>query len=370
MGLFRTLVSIAVVIVHSGPFFGLYLTGGTIALKMLYIISGFYMTLVLNTKYNFKGSYFVFIGNRFLRLFPVYIVVLILTFVCFALFYYCKDIVISPFDVWRDNSLSFMATLSYIFSAIFFIGQDWIMFLGVDQVSGSFYPTTNFYNCNLAGYEFLIIPQAWTLGIEMTFYLIAPFIVRRKVRYILILALLSLLLKFILKKFFDLDNDPWNLRFSPNELSLFLLGALSYKFYCFLKTKGDRYLNNATCLFAWAFTIAVMFSYRELPHPQLPYKLYDLVSVLVAVTIPFIFHFTKKMEYDQLIGKLSYPIYMSHWIVIICLKECHIELITKNIGIFTVFSTIIVSVGLWLLIDEPIDKFRQLIITKQKALRG
>ena len=182
--------------------------------------------------------------------------------------------------------------------------------------------------------------------------------------------MLSLLLKFVMKKFFDLDNDPWNLRFSPNELSLFLLGALSYKFYCFLKTKGDKYLNNATCYFVWVFMVAVIFAYPNLPRPQLPYKLYDLVSVQVAVSIPFIFHFTKKMEYDQLIGKLSYPIYMSHWIVITCLKECHIDLITENIGIFTVFSTIIVSVGLWLFIDEPIDKFRQLIIKKQRARSG
>ncbi|MGR3219006.1 MAG: hypothetical protein ACUZ8H_04200, partial [Candidatus Anammoxibacter sp.] len=71
-----------------------------------------------------------------------------------------------------------------------------------------------------------------------------------------------------------------------------------------------------------------------------------------------------------LIGKLSYPIYMSHWIVIICLKECHNEFITQNIGIFTVFITIFISIGLWLLIDDPIDKFRQSIITRQKALRG
>ncbi|MGR3219952.1 MAG: acyltransferase family protein, partial [Candidatus Anammoxibacter sp.] len=346
MGLFRTLVSLAVVIVHSGPFFGFYMTGGPIALKMLYIVSGFYMTMVLNTKYNFKNSYFTFIANRFLRLFPVYFVVLILTFGCLAFFYFYKGVVISPFDVWRDNSLSFTTTLAYIFSAIFFVGQDWIMFLGVDTATGNFYPTANFYNCDLAGYKFLIVPQAWTLGLEMTFYLIAPFIVRRKVRYIVMLAMLSLLLRFILKKFLDLDNDPWDFRFSPNELSLFLLGALSYKLYCFLKTKGDKYLNNATCLFAWAFMVAVIFSYLELPHPQLPYELYDLVSILVAVTVPFMFHFTKKMEYDQLIGKLSYPIYMSHWIVIICLKECHNEFITQNIGIFTVFITIFISIGL------------------------
>ena len=78
------------------------------------------MTMVLNTKYNFKGSYVTFMGNRFLRLFPVYIVILFITFGCFAFFYFYKDVVISPFDVWRDNSLSFMTTLSYIFSAIFF----------------------------------------------------------------------------------------------------------------------------------------------------------------------------------------------------------------------------------------------------------
>ena len=67
------------------------LMGGVVAVQAFYIISGFYMALILNTKYVGAGAYRVFIGNRFLRIYPVYWVVLILTVVlsCFSSLHTC-----------------------------------------------------------------------------------------------------------------------------------------------------------------------------------------------------------------------------------------------------------------------------------------
>ena len=51
MGLIRTLLAISVVLAHSSPIFGIKLVGGQVAVQAFYMISGFYMTLVLNEKY-------------------------------------------------------------------------------------------------------------------------------------------------------------------------------------------------------------------------------------------------------------------------------------------------------------------------------
>ncbi len=49
-----------------------------VAVQSFFVISGFYMALVLNEKYG-AGSYWLFVSNRLLRLWPTYFVVLILS---------------------------------------------------------------------------------------------------------------------------------------------------------------------------------------------------------------------------------------------------------------------------------------------------
>src|SRR5277367_1645398 len=80
MGLIRFILAISVVLAHSSSIFGFNLVGGQIAVQSFYIISGFYMTLILNEKYvGINNSYKLFITNRLLRLYPIYWTVIILT---------------------------------------------------------------------------------------------------------------------------------------------------------------------------------------------------------------------------------------------------------------------------------------------------
>ena len=56
MGILRFILALAVVFVHTGhiygsDFYGTRLMGGVVAVQAFYIISGFYMALILNTKY-------------------------------------------------------------------------------------------------------------------------------------------------------------------------------------------------------------------------------------------------------------------------------------------------------------------------------
>ena len=80
MGILRFILAITVVIAHSSSVFGCNFVGAQIAVQAFYIISGFYMALILNEKYvGVNGSYKLFISNRFLRLYPIYWTVLLLT---------------------------------------------------------------------------------------------------------------------------------------------------------------------------------------------------------------------------------------------------------------------------------------------------
>ena len=76
MGTLRFLLALVVAYGH----FAVPLSFPTsdIAVQSFFVISGFYMALVLNEKYG-PGSYWLFISNRLLRLWPAYFVVLILS---------------------------------------------------------------------------------------------------------------------------------------------------------------------------------------------------------------------------------------------------------------------------------------------------
>ena len=110
------------------------------------------------------------------------------------------------------------------------------MFLGLNIESGSMFFTNNFTLTNPQFHDFLLIPQAWTIGLELIFYLIAPFLVRRKIRIILILISISVLIRCYIYFILDMQHDPWTYRFFPSELALFLIGTISYHIY--------NYFNN------------------------------------------------------------------------------------------------------------------------------
>src|SRR5436305_1339998 len=87
MGLLRFLLAFVVVYGHCGSPFGGIGIGAQNAVQAFYMISGFYMTLVLREKYAGEGPAGIksFYLNRWFRLYPSYFVVLALTMVFCAI---------------------------------------------------------------------------------------------------------------------------------------------------------------------------------------------------------------------------------------------------------------------------------------------
>jgi peptidoglycan/LPS O-acetylase OafA/YrhL len=352
MGLLRFLLALAVVITHSDSIFGFRLVGGLVAVKAFYIISGFYMTLILNEKYiGVNNSYKLFISNRFLRLFPIYWTVLILT-ISFSILMYSKGQYSGSFNnyITYFNSMSISSFVFLLFTNIFLFFQDIVMFLGLDTSSGHLFFTSNFNQTNPKLYDFLFIPQAWTIGVEISFYLIAPFIVRRKLIIIFPLILLSLLLRYILSKY-GLEYDPWSYRFFPSELVFFLLGIVSYRMYVYLKRVNIKTLYLKFCL---AFILAFTISYSFIPYESKIYAYF----LSFFICLPFVFILTKKWKYDTYIGELSYPIYISHLFVLTCIWVLKIPVV-GGIGLSLSIITILFSILINELVAKRIEKIRQ-----------
>lgn len=355
MGLLRFLLAISVVLGHSSSIFGFEFVGGVISVQSFYIISGFYMTLILNEKYIGKSnSYKLFITNRLLRLYPIYWTVLLLTILYFTVVSIYSDGknlggFIYYYEYWNTMGLSSIVFL--VFTNLFLFLQDAVMFFSLNTTTGQLYFTTNFHNNPPELYNFLMIPQAWTIGVEIAFYLIAPFIVRRKLKIIFPLILASLLLRIVLYYYFNLKNDPWTYRFFPTELVFFLLGVVSYHLYKKLQTME---IKNLYLKLIWIGVVAVTIFFNFLP---IPGKKFLYLSGFFIV-LPFIFLLTKNWKTDTFIGELSYPIYISHILVFTILKEQNIPTL-GGIGLTLVVFTIAFSILLNNVVAKRIEKIRQ-----------
>jgi peptidoglycan/LPS O-acetylase OafA/YrhL len=355
MGIIRILLALSVVINHSSSIFGFSLVGGKIAVQAFYIISGFYMALILNEKYiGNNKSYKLFMTNRWLRLYPVYWVVLILT----ILFSVGKMIVSDGLDLGRFecydtyfHSMNFFSFLFLIITNLFLFLQDLVMFLGLNIHNGSLYFTADYSQTQPILAKFLMLPQAWTIGVELMFYLIAPLLCRRKTLVLVFVALLSLLLRYILIKS-GLKNDPWSYRFFPTELLFFVLGIIAYRIYAAkLKFIYSNDKLNKVALVGVVFITCVFqfinFSYKE-----------QFYFVSIFLSLPLIFSLTKKSKFDRYIGELSYPVYISHVFILSIVATLNLNE-SKYLGVIAIVLSVLLSVILNEVVSKRIEGFRQ-----------
>jgi len=304
MGALRLWLAISVVVGHL-HFFGVMFPAD-LAVQCFYIISGFYMSLVLHTKYgaSWTGTW-VFYKNRYLRLAPTYWVVLILSAAVFSStgnFPYGTTGSLSPLF----KALSEIEKLWICFVNVFIVGQDWTLFTSIHESTGSlqFAPDLvaagKYRTCHL-----LVVPQAWTIALELQFYTLAPIVLRLRLQHKLALAIASVALRLVLV-YHGFKQDPWTYRFFPTELIFFLLGHFAYLLYNNGVVSAARgYLRGAAAILT---VLIVTYPWVGAPgwHKQV------LLYTMFTICIPGLFALTKTSKLDSMVGELSYPLYICH----------------------------------------------------------
>ena len=349
MGLVRFLLAVAVVINHTGPLYGLVMTDAYMAIKVFFIISGFYMALILTEKYNGPGQTRLFFSNRFLRLFPLYWAVLFLSLGISLAFKFGLHtaLLLGPWQTWLDKLAPGTAALLAAANLTIF-GQDLLFFSHITNAGSLAFSTDALYRATPAWF-FLLVPQAWTVSLELVFYALAPWLARRSTGLLLALAGASFALRALIY-LADLPFDPWKQRFFPVECGFFLLGILAYRLYAALKPVA---IPRATLWKVAGLYLAAIVGYQFLPG-FMGKELYLYAATVLS--IPFLFRLTKKMAFDRAIGELSYPIYITHWTVIMVVEyACG----RTHLPVIALLGTVAVSLALNRLVADPIEGFRQ-----------
>lgn len=366
MGLFRFSLALCVLFAHfpDVSLLRMHFGDGFLAVQCFYMISGFYMAFILNEKYTGPGSYRLFIEQRYLRLYPAYLVLFLFTM---AVEFAMRKMGSSPnwgLDYWLKYSGGFAPStwLAMGASNLSAIGLDITdFFTALDPQTGRLYWTSTLH-VPVPGYYFSILPPAWTISVEICFYLAAPFLVRKSVVFQSLIVLLSFGLRGFFAHYLDLSQESWSYRFFFFEIGLFLLGSLAYRacraYGPFLQRQARFFpWLRWIFFFLWAFYTRLPFS---------PDTHYYLFAVGTFLLLPYLFLMTKDLPFDRLLGELSYPMYLAHWSVILLITPWILRLPHSLGGVVYVGLVVALSWVVYRFIELPMHHIRHRLFLRQK----
>jgi peptidoglycan/LPS O-acetylase OafA/YrhL len=316
MGLLRILLAICVLFQHSGSTLGnLNWVRGTTAVEMFFVISGFYMQMILRERYTPErlGPRYVgiFYLARYSRLLPAYFACLVLTILIAFAYQFVRGTPNQMLQTWSAISdlppvlqnlcLSVWVVLTNI--TMFF--QDLGLVLSVRDGVAHF--TAHRLTTDLYVNSSLAIPQAWSLGVELTFYAVAPFLLRLRNSMLLWLLFVALFVKLYGIYLDHLDDLPY--RATPFVMVDFMAGALAYRFQQQL-VPAKLLRSSFASWFAYLLVIILVSAFPATDGPA------ALMMVgLMTLALPTIFAATRHYRLDNSIGELSYPFYIFHLLV-------------------------------------------------------
>jgi peptidoglycan/LPS O-acetylase OafA/YrhL len=186
------------------------------------------------------------------------------------------------------------------------------------------------------------------------FYALAPFLARAATWALATIAVTGLALKLTLV-LSGLNHDPWLYRFFPTELPIFILGMMA------CRMRG-RLCSAVPPLAVLAATLLV----QPVAHvankagiaPEIIGQLYLAVAI---IGLPSLFRLSQSSRFDAVAGELSYPVYLTHFLVIemLRLKFPSGGLVANSLlSITAIAVTLPVS---WLLIkavERPVEAIR------------
>jgi peptidoglycan/LPS O-acetylase OafA/YrhL len=355
MGLLRIFLALSVVITHTAPLFGLQLMPGDVAVKLFFIVSGFYMSLVMAGKYEGKNRTLFFYSNRALRLYPAYFVSLLLTAAVLGAAEYMpsapeKGALLSETAKWFSGipgRLDGWSVLAMIIPNLAIFGSDLVYLfhhtagLGWEFTWGVVKPHAD----AVRGGTYLLIGPAWSIGVELWFYLLVPLLSRFKTYILVAMAIASLAIRL----WMDAEL-PWSSYFFfPATLSFFLYGMLAHRFWM------TSWFKRIPFEAMWGIALFGMF--LLIAREFIPgYRNYAaLIYAVMVGALPFVFQVFKAISWDRWIGNLSYPVYLVHTAVLSAVHNYTGALSP----VLIVSLTMIVSVALTMLVEEPLERYRQ-----------
>lgn len=353
MGVLRILLALSVVASHGSAILGSTLYPGGVAVQIFFMISGFYMTLVLGERYGLGArGLMLFYSNRALRLYPAFLAVTLAWWAQFFLTWWVLGHV--PGNAWVEayETMSWNLKLPVIAS-------NWLL-LGTDILSNCFYypaegaqfllpsyPPTDTERGMAWMHSYRTLGAAWSIGTEIWFYLLVPFLVRFRWFWLGGLFCLSLACRLWIEH--SLGRDPYF--FFPAQLLFFIAGIWACQIYRHWKldVAGASYKvwSRALLVLNWVMICLYPWYGEYLPR--------GILYLFVALSLPLMFAGSKDNWRDRFIGDLSYPLYLLH----APLQDILMHHLGVKNGAVIALICICCAVVIFLFVERPFERLRR-----------
>jgi peptidoglycan/LPS O-acetylase OafA/YrhL len=334
LGIYRYILALMVACGHLWP--ELIWWSGVYAVFCFYIISGYLMCLVLNEVYSGGSDSFKYIANRALRIYPPYLVVLCLSAIAAYLMSEQQLAIPIGQGFLFKHIISYPATI-----------EQWLANISL-----------LFWNS-----EAFSVSQAWSLRIELIFYVVMIFLVRRRSSVIIWFAL-SVLYAFYL----DITDRVFLDRYITvlGSSLAFSFGALIYHF------------RSLFTLGAWHVPIAAILFSAHLIFARQIWNFGDEINVIILTAKPETYGIyvnlflggyllyaiiCNQQEWGNLkamgrvLGDIAYAIFLLHWLVAVLLIAIGVSFDNKLY--FMLFSFIALNAAafvLYQLVEKPVNR--------------
>lgn len=356
MGIIRFLLALSVLVTHSAPLLGFQMLNGDQAVVCFFIVSGFLMAMILETKYRERiKSFYV---NRMLRIYPPYLAALLFAAIVFWLIPNGHH---DPYKsinlIWEKGEITTQVIVAV--SNLTLVGIDLTRYMNVTDGGLLVFP--NFLNpgVGFGAHNLLFVPQGWTLALELLFYILAPWVLQLRTRWVVMLTLSLLFISHeVMAQIRGHANIPFDSAAAfPLQLPYFLLGALGYRAMSPLSrfVAGTPLRQRLPVFFFLAALSLIAFGYGVLRQ----FGLTDnYLYFAFAFCVPGVFLFGQTLRLDSRIGEYSYPIYLFHYPIA---KSEHLWAIPEIDGWVTLLLTMVISYLYLRVLDERVQRVRRRI---------
>ena len=318
-GILRFILSIIVLASHTcGP-----LWIGNYAVFIFFSLSGYLITHVLKEfylNYSVKGI-ICFYKNRVLRIFPLYWLSLLITVIIFSIIPDTNSSIVYP--------------------------------------SGTYNWIQNIFLFNLSYDSYRLNPPAWSLNIEIIFYLIIPILLLNRLIYF---SWISFNILFIFILFSDSFYLSYNV-FSLVGASLpICLGSLVYflpNCQIILNNNFRLYTSLILILLLMIFNI---FSNKYIFDYNYVYKLNFHINIILACILTYLLKdikIIKLLPTDKFLGILSYPIFILHYsLIFIFVYLLNMQLFSYKLFLYTLVLSIFASIIIFIYFEKFFQAIR------------